>query len=149
MNSRTVAVKLDPVVQGQLLTRSPSGVNSTGPLEQFYRDVENAMGDRAGRMTNKRRADALLMLLAARCNRWGSERERGELLRKHLTSAKASPGSSARTPTRGTRPACAKPCRCALWASPEPRRLACNVPRPCVRAQGARSTMRGTPTWRS
>ena len=88
MNSRTLAAKLDPLVQDQLLTRSPFGVNSTGPLEQFYRDLENTIGDRAGRMTNKRRADALLMLLAARYNRWGNEREWAELIRKHLTTAK-------------------------------------------------------------
>jgi len=88
MNSMTLAAKLDRVVQGQLPTRSPFGVNSTGPLEQFYRDLENNIGDRAGRMTNKRRADALLMLLAARNNRWGSEQEWAELIRKHLTTAK-------------------------------------------------------------
>lgn len=88
MNSMTLAAKLDRVVQGQLLTRSPFGVNSTGPLEQFYRDLENNIGDRAGRMTNKRRADALLMLLAARNNRWGSEQEWADVIRKHLATAK-------------------------------------------------------------
>ena len=82
MNSMTLAAKLDRVVQDQLPTRSPSGVNSTGPLEQLYRDLKNTIGDRAGRMTNKRRADALLMLLAARYNRWGSEQDWAELLRK-------------------------------------------------------------------
>jgi hypothetical protein len=88
MNALTLAAKLDRLVQAQLLTRSPFGVNSTGPLEQFYRELKNNIGDRAGRMTNKRRADALLMLLAARYNRWGSEQDWAEIIRKHLTSAK-------------------------------------------------------------
>ncbi|WP_248581252.1 hypothetical protein [Nocardioides sp. InS609-2] len=88
LNSMTLAAKLDRTVQGQLPTRSSFGVNSTGPLERFYRDLNNDIGDRAGRMTNKRRADALLMLLAARNNRWGSEQEWAELIHKHLTTVK-------------------------------------------------------------
>ena len=87
MTSMTLAAKLDRIIQAQLPTRSPFWVNSTGPLEQFYRELENKSGDRAGRMTNKRRADALLMLLAARYNRWGSEQVWAALIRKHLTSA--------------------------------------------------------------
>ncbi len=39
-------------------------------------------------MTNKRRADAFLMLLAARYNRWGSDTEWADQLRKHLTTGK-------------------------------------------------------------
>ena len=108
MNSMTLAAKLDRVVQGQLPTRSPFGVNSTGPLEQFFRDLENNIGDRAGRMTNKRRADALLMLLAARNNRWGSEQEWAELIRKHLTTAKG----IAREQRRHTDPKNAPSLRC-------------------------------------
>jgi hypothetical protein len=46
MNSVTLAAQLDRVVQEQLPIRSPLGVNSTGPFEQFYRDLANTIGDR-------------------------------------------------------------------------------------------------------
>lgn len=45
------------------------------PLERLFRDLESNIGDRAGWMTDKRRADALPILLAARNNRRGSEQE--------------------------------------------------------------------------
>lgn len=87
-NALTVAAKLDPVIRGQLPTRQPTGMNSTGPLEHFYRALDQHIGDRAAKMTNQRRADALLMLLAARYNRWGSEKSWTDLIRNHLTTAK-------------------------------------------------------------
>ena len=46
------------------------GPRSTGALEEFFRQLENTIGDRASRMTNKTRTDALLQLLAARRNGW-------------------------------------------------------------------------------
>jgi hypothetical protein len=42
------------------------------------------IGDRAARMTNKRRADALLRLLAAHRNGWVEEHHWAEIIRAHL-----------------------------------------------------------------
>src|SRR3954468_17599873 len=89
---------LDKVVTGQLAIRgrgwprSPGPLairgrgrpRSPGPLEQFFRTLENTIGDRAARMTNKARADALLMLLAAQHNGWVDEREWAEHIRAYL-----------------------------------------------------------------
>jgi hypothetical protein len=79
------AKKIDPLVRHQLATRSHLLPRSTGPVEQLFRVLNSALRDRAGRMTNKKRADALLMLLAAQHNGWVSEREWAELIRKYLT----------------------------------------------------------------
>lgn len=75
---------LDKVVTGQLAIRGRGWPRSTGPLEQFFRTLENTIGDRAARMTNKARADALLMLLAAQHNGWVDEREWAEHIRAYL-----------------------------------------------------------------
>ena len=58
---------------------------STGPLEQFFRELDRTLSDRAARLTNKTRTDALLKLLAAHHNHWGSERDWADLVREHLT----------------------------------------------------------------
>ncbi|MDQ3113313.1 MAG: hypothetical protein M3Q84_04310, partial [Actinomycetota bacterium] len=60
------------------------GPHSTGPLEQFFRTLDSTIGDRAARMTNKARADALLMLLAAHRNGWVDEKRWAEVIREHL-----------------------------------------------------------------
>lgn len=57
---------------------------STGPLEQFFRTLELSLGDRAARLTNKRRADALLKLLAANRNGWVDHDAWTVILREHL-----------------------------------------------------------------
>jgi hypothetical protein len=57
---------------------------STGPLEQFFRTLDNAIGDRAARMTNKRRADALLKLKAAHRNGWANHNRWTEVIHAHL-----------------------------------------------------------------
>lgn len=57
---------------------------STGPLEQFFRTLDRTLGDRAARLTNKRRADALLKLLAANRNGWVNHDAWTTILREHL-----------------------------------------------------------------
>lgn len=70
------------VAQEQL---QPRGPRSTGALEEFFRQLENTIGDRASRMTNKTRTDALLKLIAARRNGWLNEPAWAELIRDHLS----------------------------------------------------------------
>ena len=61
------------------------GPRSTGALEEFFRQLDNAIGDRASRLTNKTRTDALLKLIASRRNGWLDETAWAELIRDHLT----------------------------------------------------------------
>lgn len=63
----------------------PAGPRSTGAIEEFFRQLDNTIGDRASRMTNKTRTDALLKLIAARRNGWADETTWAELIRDHLT----------------------------------------------------------------
>lgn len=76
--------RLDPVVRQQLAIRGRNWPRSSGPIEQFFRNLDNTIGDRAARMTNKKRADALLMLLAAHHNGWVDERAWAEHIRGYL-----------------------------------------------------------------
>ena len=78
---------LDAEVRTALATRPTDvGPRSTGPLEQVFNDVRNKLGDRTHGMTNKRRADALLKLLAAAHNGWVDEDTWTRILREHLTT---------------------------------------------------------------
>lgn len=74
----------DALVRAQIATRSPQGPNSTGPIEQFLHQLDATIGDRAARLTNKARTDALLKLLAAGSNGWADETAWAELIRDHL-----------------------------------------------------------------
>jgi hypothetical protein len=58
--------------------------HSIGPLEEVFRHVDNLLDDRAYTMTNKARADRLLMLIAADRNGWTDERHWAEIIRDHL-----------------------------------------------------------------
>jgi hypothetical protein len=86
--ARAVAAydRIDAVVTHQLATRRPEHPNTTGPLEEFFHNLKADMGDRAARMTNKRRTDALLMLLAAARNGWADEHAWAEVVRVALTA---------------------------------------------------------------
>ncbi len=63
----------------------PHGPRSTGAVEDFLRQLDNTIGDRASRLTNKTRTDALLKLIASRRNGWINETAWAELIRDHLT----------------------------------------------------------------
>lgn len=78
-----VILNLRPVVLAQDGIE-PHGPRSTGALEEFFRQLENTIGDRASRMTNKNRTDALLRLIAARRNGWLNETAWAELIRDQL-----------------------------------------------------------------
>lgn len=78
-----VLLNLRPVVLAQDGIE-PHGPRSTGALEEFFRQLDNTIGDRASRMTNKTRTDALLHLIAARRNGWANETAWAELIRDHL-----------------------------------------------------------------
>jgi hypothetical protein len=74
----------DTQVRHQIATRTLSGPHSTGPLEQFFHHLDATIGDRAARLTNKTRADALLKLVAAQRNGWANETAWAERIREHL-----------------------------------------------------------------
>lgn len=80
----TRASSLHQLISVQAATRPDDLPVSTGPLEQFFNTVGGAIGDRAATMTNKRRADALLKLIAAQRNGWTSHERWTELIRDHL-----------------------------------------------------------------
>lgn len=81
---------LDPVVRHQA-EKTLTGPRSTGPLEQFFAELSTTLGPRAGKMTNKVRADALLKLLAADRNGWTDEHAWAELIRNHLRRQQGRP----------------------------------------------------------
>jgi len=84
----TRTARFDALIRGQAATRPPVGPHSTGPLETYFRGLEMAIGDRAAKMTNKHRADALLKLLTARHNAWVDEDAWTDLIRDHLVARK-------------------------------------------------------------
>jgi hypothetical protein len=84
LNAVASVNRLDTIVRQHTASRPDDGPHSTGPLEQFFRTLETTIGDRAARMTNKPRADALLNLLAAHRNGWVDEKRWAELIRDHL-----------------------------------------------------------------
>lgn len=81
---------LGPVVAHQL-GQALDGPRSTGPLEQFFRELSATLGPRASKMTNKVRADALLKLLAADRNGWTDEHTWADLIRTHLQHQQGHP----------------------------------------------------------
>ena len=74
----------DTLVRYQIADRALPGPHSTGPLEQFLHHLDATIGDRAARLTNKTRADALLKLLAAQRNGWANETAWAQRIREHL-----------------------------------------------------------------
>lgn len=82
--AQMAAAKLDSLIRAQAGTRPDDLPLSTGPLEQYFHTMDKAIGDRAARMTNKRRTDALLKLLAAHRNGWIDHDRWTDILREHL-----------------------------------------------------------------
>lgn len=87
----TMAAKLDALISEQAASRPDDLPLSTGPLEQFFRTLDATLGDRAAKMTNKRRADALLKLLAAKRNGWVHHDRWTALIRQHLDTRRGRP----------------------------------------------------------
>ena len=75
-------------MRSQIATRALQGPHSTGPLEQFLHHLDATIGDRAARLTNKTRTDALLKLLAAQRNGWANETAWAERIRLHLLAGR-------------------------------------------------------------
>lgn len=90
LSALKTVLALEPVVRHQLQHAHP-GPRSVGPLEQFFRELSATLGPRAGRLTNKTRADALLKLLAADRNGWTDETAWAELIRSHLLTQQGLP----------------------------------------------------------
>ena len=68
-----------------------TGPRSSGAVEEFFRQLENTIGDRASRLTNKTRTDALLKLIACRRNGWVDESDWAELIRENLAKTNGRP----------------------------------------------------------
>jgi hypothetical protein len=85
LNAMNYYQRIDQLVRQQIATRNPAMPNSTGALEEFFHQLDQTIGDRAARMTNKPRADALLKLLGAARNGWVDEAEWAEVIRAELT----------------------------------------------------------------
>jgi hypothetical protein len=83
-NVVTTYDRMDAMVRVQLVSRPPEGPNGTGPVEQFLEMLKKTLAGRAGSMTNRTRADAMLLLLAAGPNRWVDEQRWAYLLRGWL-----------------------------------------------------------------
>jgi hypothetical protein len=100
-NAMTYWHGIDAPVRAQMATRVPGRPNSTGPLEEFFHQLDRTIGDRAARMTNKSRADALLKLLAMARNGWVDEIRWAELIRDYLaTRAGLAPDQRRHTDSR-------------------------------------------------
>jgi len=97
-------------VRYQIATRALPGPHSTGPLEQFLHHLDATIGDRAARLTNKTRTDALLKLLSAQRNTAGPTRQPGPSGSASTYSPGAAvPPTNASTPTQPPSPAYATP----------------------------------------
>lgn len=100
--ANTVAA-LAPVATAQLTAKAQpgglAGPHSVGATEQFLQKVRDVLADRAHRMTNKPRADALLTLLAAAHNGWADELVWADIIREHLTSHHGRPAHNQRHKT--------------------------------------------------
>ena len=122
-----MAAKLDALISEQAASRPDDLPLSTGPLEQFFRTLDATLGNRAAKMTNKRRADALLKPAGRQAERLGSTTTGGPPSSASTsTPGEAEPTSSASTPTPGPRPPCAE----RAHARPAAARLAERLKRP-------------------
>jgi hypothetical protein len=80
---RWIEINRDRVL-AQAADRDNFGPHSIGAIEDVFRHLDHAIGDRAHQMTNAARATRLLMLLAADYNGWRDERAWADILRHHL-----------------------------------------------------------------
>lgn len=79
---RSLYRRINPLVTAQ---HAPLEPNPTGALEQLLADVTQTLVYRAATMTNRHRADALLLVLAANRNWWANRNAWADLLREWLT----------------------------------------------------------------
>jgi hypothetical protein len=102
-NLANTLAALAPVATAQLAAKAQpgglAGPHSVGATEQFLQKVRDVLADRAHRMTNKPRADALLTLLAAAHNGWADELVWADIIREHLTSHHGRPAHNQRHKT--------------------------------------------------
>jgi hypothetical protein len=83
-------LRLHDVVKVQQ-TIKPAGPRSSGAVEEFFHQLENIIGARASRLTNKTRTDALLTLIACRRNGWADESAWADLIRETLATTGGRP----------------------------------------------------------
>lgn len=89
----TQAARLDPIVRAQAGSRPDDLPLTTGPLEQFFATTKTVLAPRADRMTNRARADALLLLLAARYNGWMDHAAWTKVISEHLVTRAGRPAN--------------------------------------------------------
>ncbi|RYV49288.1 hypothetical protein EUA98_19610 [Pengzhenrongella frigida] len=85
LGAMSMTRRIDPIVRAQILTRTELGPNSTGAVEEFFAStLRPTIAPRAQRMSNKIRADAFLLLLAAQRNGWADETKWTTVIHDHL-----------------------------------------------------------------
>lgn len=94
----------DRLVRDHIATRPAAGPHSTGQVEEFFRHLRQTIGDRAMRMSNKRRADALLLLLAAYRNGWVNEDRWAAVIHDRLLELRGQPPAQRRHTDRAAAP---------------------------------------------
>jgi hypothetical protein len=87
----------------QAATRILAGPHSTGACGAFLIEIHRRIGERAGRMTNRRRARRLLALFAAEINGHADERSWTERIHQHIDGLGAvAPRQSTQNDPKGT-----------------------------------------------
>lgn len=79
------------VAEAQIPTRDPTGMNSTGPVEQVLREIDRRIGDRVGSFTNRARLAKLLELMTLDLRGKADAREWADRLRERLYLAGGRP----------------------------------------------------------
>jgi hypothetical protein len=79
------------VARAQIPTRDPSGLNSTGPVEQVLREIDRRIGDRVGSFTNRHRLAKLLDLMTLDLLAKADGRKWADRLREQLYLAGGRP----------------------------------------------------------
>lgn len=79
------------IARGQIPTRDPYGINSTGPAEQVLREIDRRIGDRVGSFTNRARLSKLLSLMTLDLLGKADSRDWADRLRERLYLAGGRP----------------------------------------------------------
>lgn len=79
------------IARAQIPTRDPSGLNSTGPVEQILREIDRRIGDRVGSFTNRARLAKLLDLITLDLLGRADGRQSADRLRERLYLAGGRP----------------------------------------------------------
>lgn len=117
-----VVGNMDQVVRAQVPygAKMPGPV-STGPVENFLRELRPLIGDRAHGFTNKQRTTALLYLVALARNGWGTPNDWAKVIREHLQESKGRAPKQRRHVDPLNKPSLRPRSKQQRWTKPPPR----------------------------